>query len=76
VSPAHVLRSLAATASAGPFMLVNDALAAHRQHRVSALALASCFCTALFWTLALGIVLIGIASWAKGLLVSTAQFAV
>ncbi len=30
VSPAHVLRSLAATACAGPFMLANDALDARR----------------------------------------------
>ena len=68
VSPAHILRSLAATACAGPFMLVNDALEAHRQKRISMLALISCGCTAIAWSLALGVVLIAIASWAGALL--------
>lgn len=66
VSPAHILRSLAATACAGPFMLTNEALAARREGRISALALLSCGCTALAWALALGVVLIAIASWASG----------
>ena len=55
VSPAHVLRSLAATAFAGPFMLFNDALAARREGRLSTLALVSCACTGLAWALALGV---------------------
>lgn len=65
VSPAHVVRSLAATAFAGPFMLFNDALAARSEQRLSALALASCACTGLAWALALGVVLVGLASWAN-----------
>jgi len=64
VSPAHVLRSLAATACAGPFMLVNAALDAYRDRRVSTVMLISCGCSAAVWALALGIVLIAIASWA------------
>jgi len=68
VSPAHILRSLAATACAGPFMLANDALEARMQRRITTLALISCGCTAVAWALALGVVLIAIASWATGLL--------
>ncbi|TJV45186.1 MAG: hypothetical protein E5Y02_05515 [Mesorhizobium sp.] len=62
VSPSHVLRSLAATAGAGPFMLINDALDARRQNRISTVALLSCGCTAIAWSLALGIVVLAIAS--------------
>ncbi|RUW61448.1 hypothetical protein [Mesorhizobium sp. M7A.F.Ca.US.008.03.1.1] len=68
VSPSHVLRSLLATACAGPFMLVNDAIDARRQHRISTLALMSCGCTAIAWTLALGVVVLAIASWTLRLL--------
>lgn len=68
VSSTHVLRSLAATAGAGPFMLVNDALDARREKRISTMALLSCGCTAIAWSLALGIVVLAIASWAIGLL--------
>ncbi|UDL90969.1 hypothetical protein LGH82_06710 [Mesorhizobium sp. PAMC28654] len=64
VSPAHMLRSLAATACAGPFMLVNDALDARRNRRISTTMMISCGCTATIWALALGVVLIAIASWA------------
>jgi len=67
VSSAHVLRSLAATACAGPFMLANEALAARREGRIGTLALLSCGCTAVGWALALGVVLIAVASWAAGL---------
>lgn len=68
VSPSHVLRSLLATACAGPFMLVNDAIDARRQRRISTLALMSCGCTAIAWTLALGVVVLAIASWTVRLL--------
>ncbi|UVK45105.1 hypothetical protein BPNPMPFG_000603 [Mesorhizobium sp. AR07] len=68
VSPSHVLRSLLATACAGPFMLVNDALDARRARRISTVALMSCGCTAIAWVLALGIVVLAIASWTIGLL--------
>ncbi|WP_149801978.1 hypothetical protein [Mesorhizobium sp. NFR06] len=64
VSPLHILRSLAATACAGPFMLTNEALAARREGRIGTMALLSCGCTAIAWALALGVVLIAIASWA------------
>ncbi|MBN9221625.1 MAG: hypothetical protein J0I79_27090 [Mesorhizobium sp.] len=68
VSASHVLRSLAATACAGPFMLVNDALDARRERRISTLALLSCGCTAMAWSLALGIVVLAVASGAIDLL--------
>lgn len=66
VSPAHILRSLAAAACAGPFMLANDALDARREGRISTLMLMSCGCTVMAWALALGIVLIAIAAWGVG----------
>lgn len=68
VSPVHILRSLAATACAGPLMFANEALDARRQGRISAPALISCGCTATIWALALGVVLIDIASQAGTLL--------
>ena len=71
VSPSHLLRSLLATACAGPFMLANDALDARRERRISTLALMSCGCTAIAWALALGVVVLAIASWAIGLLGSS-----
>jgi len=71
VSPAQLLRSLLATACAGPLMLVNDALDAKRERRISTLALMSCGCTAIAWALALGVVVLAIASWAIGLLGSS-----
>ncbi|MFD2052977.1 DUF6949 family protein [Mesorhizobium calcicola] len=71
VSPSHLLRSLLATACAGPFMLVNDALDARRQRRISTLVLMSCGCTAIAWVLALGVVVLAIASWTIGLLGSS-----
>ena len=70
VSPAFILRSLAATACAGPFMLANEALAARREGRIGTMALLSCGCTAIAWALALGVVLLTIASWAVGFLLS------
>ncbi|MFD1983223.1 DUF6949 family protein [Mesorhizobium newzealandense] len=71
VSPSHLLRSLLATACAGPFMLVNDALDARRERRISTLALMSCGCTAIAWALALGVVVLAIASWTVRLLGSS-----
>jgi hypothetical protein len=61
IASGHVARSLAAAAFAGPFMLVNDALAARRERRISRLALLSCLCTSMLWALALGIALTGAA---------------
>jgi hypothetical protein len=66
VSSDHVVRSLAATAFAGPFMLVNDALAARRARRVSLAALLSCLCTAMLWATALGVLLMNLAFMAHG----------
>lgn len=68
VSPAHVARSLAMTVAAGPFMLVNDALDAHREQRLSSAGLGSCMCTAVIWLMALGVVTITVASVVASLL--------
>ncbi|WP_376704581.1 hypothetical protein RQ479_07250 [Mesorhizobium sp. ISC25] len=68
VSSKHMLRSLAATACAGPLMFANEALDAWRERRISVLGLISCGCTATIWALALGMVVIAIASWAASLL--------
>lgn len=68
VSPSHVLRSLCVTSVAGPFMLCNEALFAYRESRISLVALVSCACTALVWTLALGAVMIAVLQKTAGLL--------
>lgn len=62
VTPAHVVRSLALTAAAGPFMLVNDALDAYRGQRLPAAGLATCMATGVVWLTALGVVTIAVAS--------------
>jgi len=68
VSPHHIVRSLAAAAAAGPFMLINDALEAWRSGRVSTLFLLSCAASALGWALATGIVAVDLARRAAGFL--------
>ena len=68
VTPAHVVRSLAMTVAAGPFMLVNDALDAHREQRLSTTGLGSCMFTAVIWLMALGVVTITVASVVASLL--------
>jgi hypothetical protein len=67
VSADHIVRSLAATAFAGPFMLVNDAVAAYRERRISWIGLLSCLANAMLWALALGVVLLAFAFAAAGL---------
>lgn len=68
VSSSHVLRSLAAAAAAGPFMLANDALEAWRRGEVSTLMLISCTLVSAGWTLATGVVAIDLACRAAVLL--------
>lgn len=68
VSSRHLLRSLASTASAGPFMLCNDALAAWRNGGVSSLALISCLLTAGAWTMSIGILTVDLVAHAAALL--------
>lgn len=60
IAPGHVVRSLAAAAFAGPFMLLNDAMAARRERRISLPGLLSCLCTAMLWAWALGMVLLAL----------------
>lgn len=74
VTTAHLFRSLAMTVAAGPFMLVNDALDAHRGQRLSGAGLASCMCTAVIWLMALGVVTISVASVAGSLLSLPLEF--
>lgn len=68
VSSRNMLRSLGATAAAGPFMLANDALDAWRSGDVSILTLISCAFTSMGWALATGVVAIDLASRAAVLL--------
>lgn len=51
----RIALSLAASLAAGPFMLVNDALEAHRRGRVSRPALLVCIAIGAGWALATGI---------------------
>lgn len=67
-SPRRLLGSLACTAAAGPFMLVNDALRAWRAGAISMVFLIGCGLTALAWLLAIGIVALDLASRAAALL--------
>lgn len=62
----RIVLSLAASFAAGPFMLVNDALAARRACRIGGPALAVCVVIALGWTLATGIVATELAILASG----------
>ena len=68
VSPRHVLRSLACTMAAGPFMLVNDALDAWHSDGVSTAMLISCAVSSGAWLLATGIVALDLASRTAALL--------
>jgi hypothetical protein len=68
VANGHVLRSLAATAGAGPFMLVNEALAAWRREHVPTLFMLICTLLAGGWALATGIVAVDLAQRAAALL--------
>ena len=61
VSPRRIVRSLAVTLSAGPYMLVNDAMEAWRAGDVSTTVLLSCGMTATAWVLASGVVVIDLA---------------
>ena len=47
--------SLLASMAAGPFMLLNDAVAAQREGRIGPRGLAAAFATASVWTLSMGI---------------------
>ena len=62
MSRRHVLRSLASTAAAGPFMLANDALDAWRHGDVSFAVALSCGLTSAAWALAAGVVTLELAS--------------
>lgn len=68
VSPRHVLRSLACTMAAGPFMLFNDALDAWHSEAVSTAMLVSCAASAGAWLFATGIVALDLASRTAALL--------
>ena len=68
VSRRHVLRSLASSAAAGPYMLLNDAVATWRAGRISAIVLGTCVALALAWLLTAGMLTIDLASRAAALL--------
>jgi hypothetical protein len=56
------LRSVALSTVAGPWMLVNDAIAARNNRSIGGFMYYSCFLTAGLWMLATGIVLLDLAS--------------
>lgn len=58
--------SVTATMVAGPMMLANDALSARRRGDISSIMLASCGCTALAWSLAIGIVMLELVARVAG----------
>lgn len=61
VRRSRFLTSLATTALIGPYMLFNEALAAHAEERIAAPALVTSALFALGWALASGIVLVFLA---------------
>ena len=68
VANGHVLRSLAATAGAGPFMLVNEAATALRARRIGVPSLFSCVLLSLTWVFLTGIVVLDVAFFLSDLL--------
>lgn len=68
VMPGRIGRSLATTVAAGPFMLANEALAAHRAGAIATPALALCALAAALWSTATGIVVVELALLAASLL--------
>lgn len=56
----HMLRSLAVTAVAGPFLLASEALVAHREGRLPSPALGACFVVVPLWMTAIGIVVLSL----------------
>ncbi len=64
ISPGHVVRSTCSTAIAGPFMLLNDALAWRRADRISTPLLCALAGLAGIWLLATGVVTLALASFA------------
>lgn len=61
VSREHPARSFFVTALAGPFMLGNDALEAHRGGVISTAALGCCGAAAALWAFAWGAVVLALA---------------
>lgn len=59
-------QSMLASVAAGPLMLANDALEAHRSGRISAAFLAVCTLTAIAWAMVLGMAVVGLAAQATG----------
>lgn len=61
VSSRYVLRSLASSLAAGPYMLVNDALRSREAGGISRPLFAVCLSVAVIWILAAGTVVIDLA---------------
>lgn len=62
LSPRRIVRSVALTALAGPYMLGNEALDAFRRGTINAARLATYTMVAGTWALALGVLLLSLAS--------------
>lgn len=68
VNRQHVWRSLWMTALSGPFMLVNEALAALKERRIGIPSLASCVALSGTWIFLMGIVVLDVAFFLSDLL--------
>jgi hypothetical protein len=68
VTPGRIVRSLAVTIAAGPFMLANEALAAYRAGAIAASALSLCGLAAVVWSAASGMVVVELALLGASLL--------
>lgn len=68
VTREHVWRSLWMTALSGPFMLVNEALAALKEKRIGVPSMISCVGLSLTWVFLTGIVVLDVAFFLSNLL--------
>ncbi|MBX3579847.1 MAG: hypothetical protein KF723_21810 [Rhizobiaceae bacterium] len=62
LSPRRIVRSVALTAVAGPYMLGNEALDAFHRGTINAVRLATYAMVAATWALALGVLVLSLAS--------------
>jgi hypothetical protein len=65
VSIDNISRSLVLVLLAGPFMALNEALAALREHRIDAAAFAAVACFCLAWFGAIGVFVLGLVESAQ-----------
>lgn len=59
----HPTRSIFSPALAGPLMLMNDALSAKADKRISGVEFAACLLVSLLWTCAMGVAMLELAKY-------------